>query len=38
MRRRQQATQAATTAVHAIRAGDHAGGGVAPSLRDESNP
>ena len=38
MRRKQQVTQAATTAAHVLRSGDHAGGGVSPSLRDSSNP
>ncbi|MNV54065.1 hypothetical protein D3C71_1462360 [compost metagenome] len=38
MRRKQQVTQAATTAAHVLRSGDHAGGGASPSLRDSSNP
>lgn len=38
MRRRQQVSHAATTAVHAVRAGDHGGSGASPSLRDSSNP
>ncbi|MFN7040838.1 MAG: P-type conjugative transfer protein TrbL [Acidovorax temperans] len=37
MRRRQQATHAATTAAHALRSGDHGGSGSGPSLRDDSN-
>jgi type IV secretion system protein TrbL len=37
MRRRQQVSHAATTAVHALRAGDHGGSGASPSLRDSSN-
>jgi type IV secretion system protein TrbL len=37
MRRRQQVSHAATTAVHALRAGDHGGSGASPSLRDPSN-
>ena len=38
MRRRQQVSHAATTAIHALRAGDHGGSGASPSLRDSSNP
>ncbi|MGJ7491450.1 P-type conjugative transfer protein TrbL [Variovorax sp. ZT4R33] len=38
MRRKQQATQAATTAAHVLRSGDHAGGGTGPSLQDSSDP
>jgi type IV secretion system protein TrbL len=38
MRRRQQATHAATTAAHALRSGDHGGSGASPSLHDNSNP
>jgi type IV secretion system protein TrbL len=38
MRRRQQVSHAATTAIHALRAGDHCGSGASPSLRDSSNP
>jgi type IV secretion system protein TrbL len=38
MRRRQHVSHAATTAVHAVRAGDHGGSGASPSLRDSSNP
>jgi type IV secretion system protein TrbL len=38
MRRRQQVSHAASTAVHALRAGDHGGSGASPSLRDSSNP
>jgi type IV secretion system protein TrbL len=38
MRRRQHVSHAATTAVHALRAGDHGGSGASPSLRDSSNP
>jgi type IV secretion system protein TrbL len=37
MRRRQQVSHAASTAVHALRAGDHGGSGASPSLRDHSN-
>jgi type IV secretion system protein TrbL len=37
MRRRQQVSHAASTAVHALRAGDHGGSGASPSLRDPSN-
>jgi type IV secretion system protein TrbL len=37
MRRRQQVSHAATTGVHALRAGDHGGSGASPSLRDSSN-
>lgn len=37
MRRRQQASHAATTAIHALRSGDHGGSGVGPSLHDSSN-
>ena len=37
MRRKQQVTQAATTAAHVLRSGDHAGGGSGPSLQDSSN-
>jgi type IV secretion system protein TrbL len=37
MRRSQQVSHAATTAVHALRAGDHGGSGASPSLRDSSN-
>lgn len=38
MRRKQQVTQAATTAAHVLRSGDHAGGGTSPSFQDSSNP
>lgn len=38
MRRRQQASHAATTAIHTLRSGDHGGSGSGPSLRDSSNP
>ncbi len=37
MRRRQQASHAATTAIHTLRSGDHGGSGSGPSLRDSSN-
>ncbi|GAO21469.1 conjugal transfer protein TrbL [Alicycliphilus sp. B1] len=37
MRRRQQASHAATTAIHALRSGDHGGSGASPSLHDNSN-
>ena len=37
LQRRQQIGHAAATAVHALRAGDHGGGGASPSLRDPSN-
>ncbi len=37
MRRRQQATQAASAAAHALRSGDHGGSASGPSLRDNSN-
>ena len=37
MRRRQQASHAATTAIHTLRSGDHGGSGASPSLRDSSN-
>ena len=37
MRRRHQLGQAAGTAAHVLRSGDHAGGGASPSLRDPSN-
>jgi len=33
---RQQATQGATMAAHAVRSGDSGGGGLIPSLRDDS--
>lgn len=36
IRRRQQVAQAAMTASHVLRSGDHGGGGSGPSLRDES--
>jgi type IV secretion system protein TrbL len=38
MRHRQQATQAASTAAHVLRSGDHGGSGSGPSLQDRSNP
>ncbi len=37
MRRKQQASNAVSTAAHTLRAGDHGGSGASPSLRDESN-
>lgn len=37
MRRRQQASHAAMTAIHTLRSGDHGGNGSGPSLRDSSN-
>ena len=37
MRRRQQASHAASTAAHVLRSGDHGGGGASPTLHDESN-
>lgn len=37
MRRRQQVSHAASTAAHALRAGDHGGSGASPSLSDPSN-
>ena len=37
MRHRQQASHAATTAIHTLRSGDHGGSGASPSLRDSSN-
>ena len=37
MRRRQQASHAATTAIHTLRSGDHGGSGASPSLHDSSN-
>ncbi len=33
----QQASHAATTAIHALRSGDHGGSGASPSLHDNSN-
>jgi type IV secretion system protein TrbL len=38
MRRKQQATHAATTAAHVLRSGDHGGSGASPSLQDSANP
>ena len=37
MRRRQQASHAASTAAHVLRSGDHGGGGASPTLHDGSN-
>lgn len=36
LHRRQQVTHGAAMAAHVLRSSDHAGGGVSPSLRDES--
>jgi type IV secretion system protein TrbL len=37
VRRRQQIAQGVSTAVHALRSGDHGGGGSGPTLHDPSN-
>jgi type IV secretion system protein TrbL len=37
MRRKQQASHAASTVAHTLRSGDHGGSGASPSLRDDSN-
>ena len=37
MRRKQQASNAVSTAAHTLRSGDHGGSGASPSLRDESS-
>lgn len=37
LQRRQQITQGVSTAVHALRSGDHCGGGSGPALQDPSN-
>lgn len=37
LQRQQRISHGATTAAHALRSGDHGGGGASPSLRDNSN-
>jgi len=37
LQRNQRLAHGASTAAHALRSGDHGGGGTGPSLRDDSN-